>query len=485
MKTLKFSDLVEEFINFEANNNLFDISINGVKYWHLIRFSVFNNLIQKKYNLGVAHRGPKSKIFKLIKFFLGIFKNRSLIKRNPLFFNRKKDLLIFNHSRRVFNDGFYEELYTEPLSLRTKLSHITIENPHQSTHHFRPIKNDSILYLDIIKLLISFKTKLSSLFKIQIRDDSILTIQQLIEDKFEIKFDVKEFYKLINKNIVVFKQYEKVYSKILDRIKPKIILQVVSYSTHLMALNVVAKKHGIPVIEMQHGTMGKYHIAYNFNVRNLDTFPDYVFVFGEYWKKSTRLPLNSDYIMVTGWPFFENNHKKYKKNTIHNDFETILFISQGDIGHELSQIAAGLQAKIDQKKYKIIYKLHPGEYYNWKVEYPWLVDSNIQVVDNNKSNIHHFLANANYQVGVASTAIFEGLVYKLKTMIVELNGLEYMEDLIINGTAKVVKNSDEIIDNLGSSSFSSDNKSDYFFSNDSLKKNLKFINEIIDLNNNH
>ena len=484
MKKERYIDLVEKFIDFEIDNNLFDISVNGIKYWHLIRLSVFKNISQKKYNFVFSSHSPKLTILRLFKLFVGIFRNRSLIKRNPLLFNRNRDLLIFNHPRRVFYDGFFEELYTEPITLKTKLTHITIENPYQSSAHFRPIKTDSILYLDILKVLINLKIKLLSFFKILIKDDSIFTIQQLIEYKFDVKFENKAFYSLINRNIIEFKQYKRIYSKILDKIKPKVILQVVSYSTHLMALNVAAKKRGIPVIEMQHGTMGKYHIAYNFKVKYLDTFPDYVFVFGEYWKKTTRLPINADHVMVTGWPFFEENQNRYENHASYNDIETILFISQRSIGFDLSKIAVELQPKLNPKKYKIIYKLHPREYNNWKADYPWLLNTSIEVVENNNNNIHYFLARANYQIGVSSTALYEGFGYNLKTIIVDLNGSEYMEDVINMKLALLVNNSDEILDHLVSSSKLNNIDSDSFFLSDSLKRNLKVINELIELSNN-
>ena len=40
------------------------------------------------------------------------------------------------------------------------------------------------------------------------------------------------------------------------------------------------------------------------------------------------------------------------------------------IGRELSKLAVELSGKIQGTDYKIIYKLHPGEYQDWKNRYP-------------------------------------------------------------------------------------------------------------------
>ena len=54
------------------------------------------------------------------------------------------------------------------------------------------------------------------------------------------------------------------YEKIINRVKPKIITEVVSYGFNRMIINEIAKEKQIPIVEFQHGVMGKYHVAYNF-----------------------------------------------------------------------------------------------------------------------------------------------------------------------------------------------------------------------------
>lgn len=230
----------------------------------------------------------------------------------------------------------------------------------------------------------------------------------------------------------------KIYKKILEKIRPKVVIEVVSYILNKLALNQAAYDIGILIIELQHGTKGQSHIAYNFKEKmKLDTFPQYIFTFGDYWKENTRFPINLENVKSVGWPFFEKQNIKFYNFTNDNDNDkiSILFISQGTIGELLSQLAVQLAEFLDLDKYELIYKLHPGEYDEWEKRYPWLLVNGITVIDNNDKNMHYYFANANIQIGVYSTAIYEGLGYGLKTYILTYPGHEQLSELYENGYA--------------------------------------------------
>jgi len=255
---------------------------------------------------------------------------------------------------------------------------------------------------------------------------------------FDISIDDDKAIKEIKNIILVYRLSKKYYEKILNKIKPKIIIEVCSYGFSRFLFNELAKKRGIKIVELQHGTMGKYDISYNFYKKlELDTFPEYIYLFGEYWKNNTKFPLGKENLVVTGFPYFESRLKELKKNCRKNSKkENILFISQGTVGKKLSQLAVQLNKIIDHKKYNIIFKLHPGEYDRWESEYPWLKKSNIEIVSNNKKDIYYYFSKCNFQVGVSSTAIFEGLGFDLKTFIYKVHGYKYMKYLYENNYAQ-------------------------------------------------
>jgi len=305
-------------------------------------------------------------------------------------------------------------------------------------------------------------------------------MEPCVKKTYDISIDDDKAIKEIKNIILVYRFSKKYYEKILNKIKPKIIIEVCSYGFSRFLFNELAKKRGIEIVELQHGTMGKYHISYNFYKKlELDTFPEYIYLFGEYWKNNTRFPLEKENLIVTGFPYFESRLKELTiNNRKRNKKENILFISQGTVGKELSRLAINLNNLIDHKKYNIIYKLHPGEYDRWKNEYPRLKESNIEVIANNKKNIYYYFSKCNFQVGVYSTAIFEGLGFNLKTFIYKIYGYHYMKDLYENNYAQLVISANDIINQLNNDKKNIKNK-EFFWKSNSLKNIINNINNII------
>jgi len=476
-------DLMEKFLSFEFDNNLFNSKVFKTKFWHLIRFGIFNQIQETHFEVGQAHTNLEntSKIKKVLLKFKQV---NHFILNNPLFSFKQKDILILNHVRRVKEDTHYTCLYTDLLIDHLEYSNVVLEEP-LLEKHMKPPKHDRILYTDYINFIVAirkrlFRKKLTLEDKGMIKD---LTIN--LNNTFDTNFKFINFEALIYNEVISFKYRVKYYKKILRRIKPKVIIEVVSYSTSRFVINHVAKELNIPTIELQHGTMGKYHLAYNFKVKmNLFTFPDYVFTFGQFWKDNTRFPIYDENIKVIGWPFFEKkvDYYLYKKKQNYKQ-KNILFISQGTIGAKLSMEAVALR-KLISNEYKITYKLHPGEYVRWKKEYPWLLNSEVEVIDHNNNDMHYYFANADIQVGVYSTALFEGIAYNLPTFIFPLFGHVYLENLIRNGIVKSVSSSENLYEFISEIGYEDADKNinikEYLWCNNSLDKMVKEISSIIE-----
>ena len=280
--------------------------------------------------------------------------------------------------------------------------------------------------------------------------------------------------------ILNYYSLNKIYNKYLNQLRPKVILVICYYTFSIMVLTELAKKRGIKVIELQHGIMGAQHLAYNF-YRKLDLpqFPDYVFLFGDIWRAETRFPLDENNLLITGFPYFERhyNHLFQNNNTL---IKTFLFISQGTIGKELSKMAVELNKRLDLNKFRFIYKLHPGEFSNWKEEYPWLYNSNIEVIDHNRKSLYYYFQQADYQVGVYSTGIIEGLGFNLQTFIYKLYGHDRMKFLYNSGYAQLVNSASDVVSNLTKKDIDYEAIRNLFWAFDSIKKMKKAITQIIE-----
>ena len=58
------------------------------------------------------------------------------------------------------------------------------------------------------------------------------------------------------------------------------------------------------------------------------------------------------------------------------------------------------------------------------------------------------MLKATAQIGAFSTAIYEGLAFNCKTFIIDVPGVEYLDDLIDKNIVKKVKSSEELINYL-------------------------------------
>lgn len=447
--------IIDQYLNYESSNNLFELEVEGFKYWHYIRKNIYDEIINQKYNMGQAHTSLTTTSY----FERVVLKFKQVpywMFRNPLWSLKERDLLILNHQRRVKVKNEYNCIYTDEFIKRIDNSYYVFEQP-MLEEHYQPVGTNNLKYFDYLNFKVAVKKEISKkIFKFSfscVNKEIIRRVLSDISNFFSVELNENAIISMIE-NIYLQRQFSfKYYGKILDTIKPKAILEIVSYGSDRLMINELAKERGIPIIELQHGTMGKYHISYNFeNIFDLSTFPNYIFTFGMFWKDKTRFPITRDMVKVVGWPFYEEKINENKvKDTRNNTIKTILFVSQGTIGKELSQIASEVSKELNNKQYKVIYKLHPGEYNRWQKEYPWLIEAGLEVIDHNKHDMHYYFAQSNVQIGVYSTALFEGLGYGLLTLIIKLYGHEYMEELYNNNMAKLISGTTEILSILESS----------------------------------
>lgn len=382
----------------------------------------------------------------------------SIIK-NPFKGRYTKDILIYDHQRKVNVDGEMVDIYTKDfINSLEKNSFEVLEAPYLLEH----FSSDSQLnrkYRDH-EILKVFLTRTISPLKLSLNEKTKIN---WLENKFNEHFKIYSinFSAIVTKNMNKFIQEYNYHKKLLEKRQTKTVYVVVSYRK--MSLIAAAKDLGIEVKEFQHGVITVYHFAYNFGSpeKFIKYFPNKLLTFGEYWGKTQKIPRDVD-IEVFGFPYFNRQIEKYgNSEKIKNQ---VLFISQGTIGEELSEQA--FQVAKALPNYTFLYKLHPGEYNRWKEEYPSLIKAsyleNFQVIDNNNKNLYHYFAKSNFQIGVNSTAIFEGLALSCNTIISNLSGAEYMEDLINQNFVMLAENEKDIINNITNFEAENFNKK-YFF----------------------
>lgn len=100
---------------------------------------------------------------------------------------------------------------------------------------------------------------------------------------------------------------------------------------------------------------------------------------------------------------------------------------------------------------------------------------NFQVIDNSEISLYEFFSKSEYQIGVFSTAIYEGLLFNCKTFILDLPGAEYMDSLVDKNYVMKVNDVDEIINSIDNFNIT-EYDNDFFFKKYKKSSLDKFFN---------
>jgi len=459
-----------KFLQIEEELDLFNRRIDGIPYWDLSRVEIFFELFE-----GKSSGSAKTKI-RLIWLKKLLFYVRSLfnLPKNPLLCSAK-DIVFSGGQRRVqVEDGTWWDIHVDPLLGNINVSYMSLEYP-INLEHYGPAKTPILYYFDVL-ITLGFIRRMLGLTKVKLRTEDLRFLESVREElktRFEVDVDVTK--------IVIGRLHERqsllpLCLKFLKRVKPKLVVMVTSYARK--SLLEACRILNITTIELQHGVISSYHPGYSFpnSARHNVLFPDYLMVFGEYWRTIADYPIEEDHIISVGYPFLE---KRIKLHTQAKRKRQIVFISQNRFGVPISRMAVEL-SKVSDFDYRIVYKLHPREVLDWKARYPWLVDANVEVIDTLGTGLFKLLGESMVQVGVSSTAIYEGLAFGLRTFILDVPGSEYFQPLLDAGQAHKVTSVSDFVKQLRDEENVVHPDIDYIFSRNGVTTTIEYIKRFLE-----
>lgn len=436
------------FLDLETECELFDLRIEGVPAWERIRFDVNRKLMQEIGLIGSASdisSASTTPPLERVRSF-----GEAMTTNNP-WLNRKADVLCWGLPRRKQQkDGNWWDLYFDPLYERLDFDYLHVEEPYLGTHR-RPAKTQQLAYLDPITTVDRVSEALERP-KIQF-GSSTRQMLDTFETSLEIVFDACiDVTGLLAQSLRSRSVRKPMYTKLLERVDPSVCVLVKSYGKETFVE--ACQEHDVLTIELQHGALSEYHFGYSYpGDRAKAAFPDYFFAFGEHFCSLAAYPIPRENVRSVGYAYLEASLKRFDEvdsrcSTQRNrSQECVLFLSQGTVGEQLSKLAVALQNH-DSFAGEIIYKHHPREYENWRDHYPWLVDTDLTVVDTDTPSLYELFDTATAQVGVYSTTLYEGLAFDLQTFLLGMDRMEFMRDIVDEGWAAVVKSADELAEEL-------------------------------------
>lgn len=457
---------VQDFRNIEEKESLFDIRVGDVYIWERIRQTIFMQIKQQS-GVGQPHTGNKKTIRDYVKG--GSLSLKNILFRNP-YLSQEAEFLFIGHPRRKKEgDNYWWDIYCDPLHRKCEYDYIHLEHSY-TLEHKRPARTENIRYLDLIQ----YSDEIYEFLGVNLPSISgadlkrLEVIQKVINKQFNVNVDLISVVRseLIDRQAKLW-----LYKQLLKRINPDLVIVVVGYSKE--TLIEACQQKSVPVVEIQHGVIHDNHLGYAYpGSRTKKMFPDYLLVWGDFWKEAVEYPIPDERVISVGYPYLEQSVDKYNHVGTKNQ---LLFISQGTIGEQLSKFAMDVD-RHPRIEHDIVYKLHPGEYDRWRDEYPWLLEADFEVVDSSDRQLYKLFAESSAQIGVGSTAVYEGLAFGLETYVYDCPGSSVLQPLVDSGSADLLSSVDDLASWLGSGGSSFDRE--YYFEPDATERACEVLERL-------
>jgi len=425
MTNKEYYDLL---FKLEDKYKLYDIKFKN-------KFSVWSGYRNYFEAYDLRFKGVYSDSVEIIRLNMDYLKKylKLLLKGNIFkLFSQRSKYIVLEHPRSN-KDG--EDIYTYDIK-----QHLDNYMSLSFSVGFSGLRKKTI-YLDTYKICAKIFAKLFKNFLSNSRFEKYQMFLNELNSHQLLFMGFKEYYLEF-----IFMYY--FYRLVFMFHKPLAVFSVVYYEN--IAFIAAAKSLNIPTVELQHGVIYPYHFGYSYPYSSknfIGCFPDYICLLSDYWKKDISYPEQSTLLLLG------NDFLVHKNNTIHRDDKTISIISQGIIG---SYLVDFIYKNInDLYRYKIYFKLHPSDVNIWKDKYPRLNKLNEKYenlyVITNEINLEELQAKSKFQMGVFSTAIYEGIDSGCITFLLNINGVEAMENLIKLKKVILVEMEDNMIDYLKTS----------------------------------
>lgn len=196
MQRINSKNLVESFLDFEHQNQLFDLELNGIKIWGFIRCWMYTFLTTSCSKIDLPVKSTMRNYFysNTLKAIFYYVRSAKI---------KKADIMFIPHPRRIKQpDDKYYCIYTDFIkkALGNHYSTIALEEPYwaeyigSKTAHFRPTPYDDLFYTDLFDITFIFKkffikkfrksiyTRASNMLDDLINkiDDILTTVNQII-----------------------------------------------------------------------------------------------------------------------------------------------------------------------------------------------------------------------------------------------------------------------------------------------------------------
>jgi hypothetical protein len=397
---------IERFLRVEDELDLFSWQVKGLPMWELNRFPIFQ-VCNGQYGKSVVSIVATRFWYRGV---LNLFKVLFLTFKVP-----KGAVIVFPHDR-LTKEKVARDLYSVDLCLRNReVNYVMLVKKGRSLVH------ENLIYLNVSQVF-------GLLRLIGLIAGRVFKVLGVFEEKIDKIVDSLDgidkghINKLVYNNFAYALLLKSLFSFVFKRWGVSKLIEVVYYRLEVQVANVISKKLDIPIVELQHGTIGKTHVAYNIDWVGCKTVPDFFLSWGRFW--SLRFNIHRVETVDIGYSELDRYLGESKnKEVTSSERRKVLVVSQNrldilKLAHEISQMCTEMD---------IIYRLHPKEVRIKDFPYGKLF------FQESSANLYEAIERSSFIVGVSSTVLVEALAFDKQVLVAELSGYTSFIDLIESG----------------------------------------------------
>ena len=264
---------------------------------------------------------------------------------------------------------------------------------------------------------------------------SFETVQAKVEKDHQITFFSQDQIRVTSRDIFI---YSKIFGMILRQYSPEVIFQLCFYSTSNYGHNLAARKKATS-IDFQHGNVSSTHPAYAIP-GNQNVLPDKFWLWDEYSFRN-MLSWSQDRLILGGNPWIESFRSSRKKLLFIDENKPSILYTLQPIDTVISQYELET-ISITQGKYNWLIRIHPRQKAEINQISEILKQNKIEkfnITDSSTLPIPLLLKYCDVHITKFSSTALEATSFGVHTILTDVRGKNYYQELIDDGNATFVK----------------------------------------------
>ena len=407
----------------EESQNLYKRNIGGVNYWEAVRTEIYYSVFYNYFNIKISGQTEivKSKsIVRKLKGLLNFIYVLAIKREKVIFFSASRNL---TYSKKNFDINLDDLINTIDKNNRIVFETFS--------------KNEITIYDSVIDYGMSIYTKFNR--KFGVNQKLVFGLNEIFDQQFELNIDLDDIASTSFSN---YKSQLKYYSWLFGFLRPKAIIMI--QNGIQKGMFEAANCLDIPIIEVQHGLIGRYHPSYSYpefvKKFKLKTLPRYFLSYSDFWTRDIYFPVKN--CLPIG-----NSKMHLDSVCLVKEFEITILYSDGYLSKLDPFIERLLIIGFCRK---ICIKLHPSLFKHYEQIAERFKNYDFIRVVSNQRSIENILSVSKSILVIQSTVVYQALDRGIGVFLLKEMDYEIHADVFYNPCVKLIDSADQLVVNLNS-----------------------------------